>query len=181
MIGSPALVVMGVAGAGKSQLARAVSARTGATFIEGDDLHPPANVAKMAAGTALDDADREEWLERIGRQLQRAGADGRFAVATCSALKRRYRDRLRAAVPTVAFVYLRIDATEAAARVAARPGHFMPAQLVASQFAALEPPTDEPAVLELDATARPATLLADVLAWWPQDAGADERGTPPRR
>lgn len=164
--GAAALVVMGVAGAGKTHLARAVCEATGAAFIEGDDLHPAANVAKMAAGIPLDDEDRAVWLASVGRQLAARHADGHLAIATCSALKRRYRDRLRADVPWLSFVFLRLDEATAAVRVARRPGHFMPAQLVTSQFVALEPPMDEPGVLVLDATLAPGDLLAQTVTWW---------------
>ena len=161
-----ALVVMGVAGSGKSQLARAVAERTGAAFVEGDDLHPPRNIAKMTAGIPLDDADRADWLASIGSAMADAVARGRHVVATCSALKRRYRDRLRLDVAELSFVYLRIDLVNAAARVAGRPGHFMPAHLVASQFESLESPDTEPGVLDLDATRPPDELADAVVTWW---------------
>ncbi|CAL9413238.1 Gluconokinase [Actinosynnema sp. ALI-1.44] len=145
---SQPIVVMGVSGSGKTTLGAALARRLGVPFADADDFHPPANIAKMAAGTPLDDADRAPWLAAIAGWLA-DHADG--GVVTCSALKRVFRDRLRAAAPAV-FVHLAGDPDVVRARVAARPGHFMPVSLVASQFAALEPlDADEPGVvLDLD-------------------------------
>ncbi len=152
----PRIVVMGVSGCGKSTVGAALAARLGLPFIEGDGLHAPASVAKMAAGLPLEDADRWPWLDRIGAAL---AAPPGGAVASCSALRRAYRDRLRAAVPGLAFLHLAGDRTTIAARVAARPGHFMPPALIDSQFATLEPPEAEPDVLTL-----PVTLRVDEIA-----------------
>ncbi|MDM0012874.1 gluconokinase [Variovorax sp. J22P168] len=157
------LVVMGVSGCGKSSLGGALSAVLGLPLIEGDDFHSPDNVSKMRAGIALTDDDRAEWLASLGREL--AGHRG-GAVLTCSALKRAYRDRLRAAVPELRFVFMALTREEAERRVAARAGaHMFPASLVANQFATLEPPTGEPGVLEVDATAPQGELVARVRAW----------------
>ena len=161
-----ALVVMGVAGCGKSSVAAAVCERTGARMIEGDAFHPERNVQKMRAGIPLDDADRHDWLERLGQALAQAVAAKESVVLTCSALKRRYRDRLRAASPTLGFVFLELSPAAAAERVAHRQGHFMPSVLVESQFRDLEPPTGEPRVLNVDATLPLATIAHDVVAWW---------------
>ena len=161
-----ALVVMGVSGAGKTMLARAIAARADAVFIEGDDLHPPANVAKMAAGVPLDDSDRAGWLEGLRERIVETTANGTHAVATCSALKRRYRETLRRGLDRLAFVYLDIDEAEATRRVSGRAGDYMPPTLVASQFAALESPRDEPRVLSLDATLSPDSLADRATAWW---------------
>lgn len=150
------LVVMGVSGAGKSTVGSLIADRLGLTFRDADEFHPPANVAKMSAGQPLADADRWPWLDAIGAHLvahRRAGC-----VVTCSALKRAYRDRLRAAAPDLRFVFLQGDMALVAARQAARAGHFMPASLVASQFATLEPPAPEEGVLTLDVTAPPDAL-----------------------
>lgn len=155
-----ALVVMGVSGCGKSSLGEAVARRLGWTLIEGDDFHPPANKTKMATGQPLVDADRIGWLDRLGEELQRH-PDG--AVLTCSALKRSYRDRLRAAAPGLRFAYLELDLPTAQARVSARNAHFFSPTLVTSQFEALEPPIGEPGVQRLDAT-RPLAELADAVA-----------------
>jgi len=150
-----AVVVMGVSGAGKTTVGRALADALGANFIDGDDLHSEAARAKMAAGVALTDDDRWPWLDRVGAAL----ASGRRIVA-CSALKRAYRDRIRtAAGPRLRFIYLVADAGAMRQRVASRPGHYMPASLVDSQFAALEPPRDEPDVIELSAEADLTTAI----------------------
>lgn len=156
------LLVMGVAGCGKSTLAAALAGALGARLIEGDDHHLPQSQAKMRRGIALQDADREPWLDRLGDLL--AGEPGP-AVLTCSALKRRYRDRLRAAVPTLCTVFIEILPEQARARVAARPGHLFPPGLVASQFEALEPPQGEPGVLTVPAQAASQDQLSRVLRW----------------
>lgn len=139
------LVVAGVSGSGKSTVARALAARTGWAFAEGDDLHPEANRRKMAAGIPLDDADRQPWLERVAGWIgdrERAGESG---IVTCSALRRRYRDLLRDGHPSVRFALLRADTDVLGARLRARTGHFMPASLLDSQLATLEPlDADEP-------------------------------------
>jgi gluconokinase len=151
------IVVMGVSGSGKTTTGAALARRLRVPFADADDFHPAANVAKMSAGVPLDDTDREPWLAAIARWL--AGhADG--GVVTCSALKRAFRDRLRAAAPNAYFVHLAGDAEVVAARVAARTGHFMPVGLVASQFAALEPlePDEHGLVLDLG---QPVEVLVD--------------------
>jgi gluconokinase len=152
-----ALVVMGVSGCGKSSLGAALAR----TLVEGDDFHPPANKAKMATGQPLVDADRIGWLDQLGAELQR---HPQGAVLTCSALKRSYRDRLRAAAPDLHFAYLELDLPTAQARVSARNAHFFSPTLVTSQFEALEPPIGEVGVLRLDATLPLATLAAAVVA-----------------
>lgn len=129
-------VVMGVSGCGKSSVGEALAEATGLTFIDGDDLHPPSNIAKMSAGTPLDDADRAPWLKAVGQALARE--DGSVAIG-CSALKRAYRDIIRAeAVEEVHFLHLAAPKAVLAKRVAARKGHFMPPALLDSQYAALE-------------------------------------------
>lgn len=138
------LVVMGVAGCGKSSLGQALATALGWPFVEGDAFHPPASVAKMRAGHALDDADRQGWLRDLGEQL----ALRTPLVLSCSALRRRYRDGLRQARPGLGFVYLEISPALALQRVQARGGqHLFPASLVDSQFLTLEPPMDEPSVI----------------------------------
>lgn len=132
------VVVMGVSGSGKSTVGAALAQRLGVPFEDADDLHPPANIAKMSAGQALDDADRHPWLEVIGAWLaDHAAAHG--GVMSCSALKRAYRDQLRRHAPGVVFVHLEGSHAVISDRQASRPGHFMPASLLASQFATLEP------------------------------------------
>ena len=158
------LIVMGVAGCGKSSLARAVAQALGLPLIEGDDHHSAANRERMAQGIALTDADRKDWLDTLGRLLQ---AQPQGVVMTCSALKRAYREQLRAASPGLRFVFLDITPAAAARRVAARPGHFFAASLVDSQFATLESPVGEPGVLRLDAE-RPLTVLQEQVQHWLQ-------------
>lgn len=169
---APALVVMGVAGCGKSSLGRACADALGWPLLEGDEYHSPENVAKMRAGIALTDADREGWLDRLGRLLQ---TERNGAVLTCSALRQRYRDRLRSFIPGLRFAFLELGEADAYARVASRPGHLFPPSLVASQFATLESPVGEPGVLRLDAL-RPLDALRDeVVAWMREGPSAKAR------
>lgn len=141
------IVVMGVAGCGKSSVARALAVRAGVPMIEGDEHHSAANKAKMSAGVPLDDDDREPWLRTLAQTSAGMLAAGTSVVLTCSALKRRYRDLLRTAGPTVLFVHLSGDPSVIEERMAARTGHFMPTTLLASQLADLEPlAADEPGV-----------------------------------
>lgn len=154
---------MGVAGCGKSSLAQTVAAAIGLPLIEGDDHHSVSNRARMSQGVALTDADRADWLATLARLLQ---AHPGGSVLTCSALKRAYRDQLRAAVPGLRFLFLEIDREAAAQRVAARAGsHFFHSSLVASQFETLEPPVGEAGVLRLDARLPLDQLRQQVLAW----------------
>jgi gluconokinase len=156
------VVVMGVAGCGKSAVGQRIAAALSLPLIEGDAFHPPANIEKMRQGHALQDEDRAGWLDRLGLELQ-AHPEG--AVLTCSALKRSYRDRLRAFAPGLRFVHLALTQEQALARVAARTDHFYPPSLVASQFEALEDPVAEPLVLQLDAV-RPLDEVAGRAAEW---------------
>lgn len=156
------LIVMGVAGCGKSSLGQAAAQALGLPLVEGDDFHSPASVAKMRAGIALSDEDRAGWLDALALQLQQHPGG---VVLTCSALKRAYRDRLRTATQHLRFAHLALAHDEALARVAARPGHVFPPSLVDSQFRALESPAGEPGVLELDATRPLALLTLQVVAW----------------
>jgi len=157
------VIIMGVAGCGKSSLGVIVAERSGTRLIEGDDYHSPASREKMSQGIPLTDADREGWLETLG-ELLRNSPQG--AVLTCSALKKSYRDRLRSAAPGLRFIYLEITPAEALHRVNARADdHFFPVKLVDSQFATLESPVGEPGVLSVDGS-RPLPELADqVLVW----------------
>lgn len=159
-----ALVIMGVTGCGKSTVAAAICKQMGATLIEGDEFHPKENILKMRAGVPLTDDDRQDWLERLGGELAREVATGALAVLTCSALKRRYRDVLRAAVPGLGFVFLQLSPEVAAQRVAHRPGHFMPASLVDSQFRNLELPIGEPDVLTVWATNPLSAIVEETVA-----------------
>lgn len=159
-----AIIVMGVAGSGKTTLGEVLSKALGARYVEGDRLQPPENVARMSSGLPLTDEHRKGWLDAVGTALAAAIADGENAVAACSALKHAYRDRLRRLCPTAMFLYLDIDPAAAATRVAARRGHFMPASLVDSQFADLEPPTPDEAAVRLDARLPTDVLLKAALA-----------------
>jgi gluconokinase len=145
---------MGVSGAGKSTLGAAVAAELGWPFYDGDDFHPPANVDKMAAGFPLTDADRQPWLARLRALIADHLARGEPAVVACSALKRSYRRQLRAGDGGVVFVYLRGDKERISRRLAGRRDHYMPAGLLASQFADLdEPGPEEAIVVDIEATA----------------------------
>jgi gluconokinase len=155
------IVLAGPSGSGKSTLGRALAARLRLGFVDADDLHPPENVAKMAAGQALDDADREPWLRALAAEI--AGRSTTGAVVACSALRRTYRDRLRAAAPDVRFVWLDVPAGDLDRRMRERAGHFMPPALLASQLATAEPlQPDEPGV-RLRATGEPVALVEQVL------------------
>lgn len=158
---SDKLVVMGVAGCGKSSLAQALAGALDWTLIEGDEFHPQANIDKMRRGEPLTDADRAGWLATLGQQLQ---AHDR-AVLTCSALRRAYRDQLRASSPTLRFVHLQLTPAQARARVAQRSSHYFNPELVDSQFQTLEATEGESDVLALDATQSPAALLQAVTLW----------------
>jgi len=151
------VVVMGVTGSGKSTVGVALAERLGVPFADADDFHSAANVAKMAAGVPLTDADREPWLLAIGAWL--AEHEG-GAVVTCSALKRVYRDTLRRAAPTISFLHLHGDKDTVRRRVGSREGHFMPESLVDSQFADLEPLGDDETGLVVD-LALPVDVIVD--------------------
>jgi gluconokinase len=161
---APAIVVMGVAGCGKSVVGEGLAEALGAAFVEGDRLHPPENVARMASGEPLTDTMREGWLDAIGQRIAASVVGGRGVVAACSALKRSYRDRLRAFCQDIVFVYLAIDPATAKRRVGNRKGHFMPASLVDSQFAILEAPDADERALTLDATRRASDVVANTLS-----------------
>ncbi len=162
------LVVMGVAGCGKSSLGELCAGSLGLPLLEGDDFHSESNVTKMRSGTPLSDEDRAAWLEALATQLQ---AHPQGVVLTCSALKLRYRERLRAAAPGLRFVFLDLTQDQARERVAARPAHLFPVSLVASQFAALEDPRLELGVLHLDAT-QPLKDLGSAVVRWVRSAPA---------
>ncbi|MEU2587141.1 gluconokinase [Streptomyces avermitilis] len=150
------VVVMGVAGTGKTTIGPLLAARLGVPYAEGDDFHPPANIAKMSAGVALDDADRMPWLDAIGAWAHdRAGLGG---VVSSSALKRSYRDRLRAAAPGVVFVHLTGDRQLIEDRMSHRQGHFMPTALLDSQFATLQPLAADEAGVAVDVAGGPGEI-----------------------
>ena len=156
-----AIVVMGVSGCGKSTLGQALATRLGTPFIEGDALHPPANIAKMAAGVPLDDTDRQPFLEAVADSLRAAGPG---AVAACSALKRQYRDLLRSHAGRVVFVLPTTDRALLATRMTARQGHFMPTTLLDSQLATLEPPTPDEQAICIDGSLPTTAQVEAVLA-----------------
>jgi carbohydrate kinase (thermoresistant glucokinase family) len=157
-----AAVVMGVSGSGKSTVGVALSARLGWEFVDGDSLHPPANVAKMHAGQPLDDRDREPWLAAIATQIASWIEHETPGVITCSALKRRYRDRIIGGRADVRLIYLDGSREVIGRRLAARQGHFMPLSLLDSQFATLEPPGPEehPIVVNIDC---PVAAIVDAI------------------
>lgn len=140
---APLVVVMGVAGSGKSTIGAALAQALGVPFVEGDDFHPAENRARMAAGIPLTDEDRYGWLHALAGRLAQARLAGTGAVLACSALKRAYRDILRAGAPSLRLVFLSGDRGVLAERLAARRGHFMPASLLESQLATLEAPTPD--------------------------------------
>lgn len=154
------LVVMGVSGVGKSTIGALLAARTGRPFIDADDLHPPANIAKMSAGGPLSDDDRWPWLDLVGAALASEPAP----VIACSALKRSYRDALRAHAPDARFVLLQASDSRLQHQTTSRSGHFMPPALLASQLAALEPLESDEAGIVIDVDAEPAELVARILA-----------------
>ena len=158
-----AIFVTGVAGCGKSTVGRLLAERLHAPFLEGDDFHGPANVAKMASGTPLTDEDRWPWLDRLAAAASAAAAGGAPVIVSCSALRRAYRARLEAALPgPAAFVQLAVDRAEIERRLAARTDHFMPPALIASQFDALEPLDPAPLAFALNA-ALPVETLCDAI------------------
>lgn len=167
------VVVMGVSGSGKSVVGSALAEALGARFAEGDSFHPPENISRMSAGMPLRDEDRWGWLDAIAVEIANAERGGESLVLACSALKRVYRDRLRLASRHLRFVYIDIARDIAAERVAARKDHFMPASLIDSQFADLEPPAADEHAIRLDATGEPFALVSQAaLALTHSDATA---------
>lgn len=158
------VVVLGVSGAGKTTVARAVADRLGWPFAEADEFHPAANVEKMRAGQPLDDSDRRPWLQALHRYVVAEAAAGRSIVMTCSCLKRTYRETLTAGLPAVFFVQLEVPRKVLEERLRSRVGHYMPASLLGSQLDTLEPlAADEPGVT-VRADQPPAEVVGNVLA-----------------
>jgi carbohydrate kinase (thermoresistant glucokinase family) len=169
----PVLVIMGVSGAGRSTVAGLLAGALGWDLAEGDDMHPAANIEKMAAGHPLDDADRWPWLARVAEWIRARTAADRPGIVTSSALNRSYRDVLRG--PSVVFVYLAGSRALIARRLAARQGHFMPAELLDSQFVTLEPPGPDEQAITVDITGSPSTEAAQILQML-QSAGPSGAG-----
>ena len=160
----PAIVVMGVAGSGKTTVGAMLAERLAWDFRDADSFHPPANIEKMRAGRPLSDADRWPWLDAIAAWIEERRRNGAHGVVTCSALKRAYRDRLRDGRADIRFVHLDGDIALISARMAKRRRHFMPVSLLESQFAALERPVDEPDALILPVDRPPEAIVEAVLA-----------------
>lgn len=145
------VVLMGVSGCGKSSVGAAIARELGAKFIDGDDLHPRANIQKMAGGHPLNDDDRAPWLERLNDAAYSLSHKNEVGIIVCSSLKRRYRDRLRQDNPDMIFLYMKGTFDVIMARLKSRAGHYMPTELLQSQFDALEEPgADEPDVMSID-------------------------------
>jgi gluconokinase len=159
-----AIIVMGVSGSGKSTIGALLAERLGWPFADADGFHPPENVAKMAAGTPLTDADRWPWLDAIAAHIDAARKAGQPVVVACSALRRAYRDRLRAGHGDLLFLHLSGAPEVIAARQAARQGHFMPPSLMASQFATLEDTVAEPDAVTVSVKASPHEVVEAALA-----------------
>jgi len=175
--GAALVVVMGVTGSGKTTVGAALGQRLRVPFADADDFHSEANVAKMSDGIPLDDEDRLPWLHAIGAWLSEHAATG--GVASCSALKRSYRDILREAAPTVSFVHLHGEMDAVRRRVAGRPGHFMPTSLVESQFKTLEPLEPDEQGIVLDFSASVDELVDTYLAATAQITSVPETGSNP--
>jgi gluconokinase len=155
---------MGVCGAGKTEIGRRLAAALGWAFRDADDFHPPANVAKMRSGSPLDDEDRWPWLDALAGVLADAVADGDRTVLACSALARRYRDRLRLPHPLMRLVHLDDPGGVVRKRIEQRAGHFMPATLLDSQVALLERPTADERPVVVDVAAAPDAIVRSILA-----------------
>ena len=160
-------VIMGVSGCGKSSIGAGFADQIGAEFVDGDNLHPAANIAKMAAGNPLNDMDRAPWLMAVGQSFTKHGLS---LVIGCSALKRSYRDIIRAAADgPVAFLHLDGSQHVVAARMAKRTGHFMPAALLDSQFESLEPLGFDERAVRVDIDQRPKAIVAELIAHFRKD------------
>jgi gluconokinase len=162
-LGVVAVVVMGVSGCGKSTVGRTLASRLGATFLDADDFHPPANVERMRAGIALTDAERAPWLGALAARLSQAQTAGEPVVLACSALKRGYRDALRRGAPHLHLVHLTGSPALLAARIGARTDHYMPAKLLPSQLATLEAPGADERPITLDVALPADRLVAAIL------------------
>lgn len=163
----PVLVVMGVAGSGKTTVGAMLAGRLGWLYAEADAFHPAANVDKMAAGIPLTDADRAPWLDAIGRWIDERAAAGEPGVVSCSGLKRVYRDRLRHGRPQVRLVFLEGSRELIGRRLTARHGHFMRAEMLDSQFADLEPPAPDEQATTVSIEPPPNEIVEAILREYP--------------
>jgi len=157
-------LVMGVSGTGKTTVGEAVARRLHWDFLEGDVLHPPANLAKMSSGQPLDDADRAPWLAAIAAHIDEWRRAGRSGIVSCSALKRKYREIIMGDRPEVLLVYLEGSREVIAQRLARRRGHFMPASLLDSQLATIEPPASDEYPITVDIDAPITTIVDQIVA-----------------
>ena len=157
-------IVMGVSGCGKTTIGSALARALGVEFVEGDDFHPPENVRRMAAGIPLTDADRAGWLRALAGRLREAHEHRTGLVLSCSALKRSYRDLLRAAAPDAQFIFLDGSPVLIAERLAGRRGHYMPASLLDTQFATLERPAADERARVCSVTPTPDVIVAALMA-----------------
>ncbi|MEZ5639738.1 MAG: gluconokinase [Burkholderiaceae bacterium] len=158
------MVVMGVSGCGKSTVGLMLAQALGLPYVEGDDLHSPENVERMRSGTPLSDEQRRDWLEAISQRLAQAHAQAAGVVVSCSALKRAYRDVLRRGAPDLQLIHLHGTPDLLARRTAERVGHYMPASLLDSQLAILEPPGPDERAMAFDIADSPETVVVRILA-----------------
>jgi gluconokinase len=156
-------VVMGVSGAGKSEIGARLAAALGVPFLEGDSFHPEENVAKMSAGIPLNDEDRAGWLQKLRGEISAARERGEGLVLSCSSLKRRYRDLLRSGDPELRFAHLHGEREILAQRMRTRPGHYMPASLLESQLRDLEPLQADESGVSLELNMPPQELVSQIL------------------
>jgi gluconokinase len=176
--GTTSVVVMGVSGSGKSTVAAVLVERLGWVFAEGDDFHPPANVAKMRTGHPLDDDDRRPWLRALATWIGEHERAGRSVVVTCSALKRSYRDLLCDGHPSVWFAHVTVDPEVLRQRIGHRTGHYMPASLLDSQLATLEPLQDDEPGARISGNGPPDAVVDHLLAVLDAERGL-RRGSGP--
>lgn len=167
----PSVVVMGVSGSGKTTVGTLLAKRLGVSFVDGDDLHPVENVEKMRRGVPLDDADRLPWIDAVAAELT---AHPGGTVVACSALRRVYRDRIRAVAPATVFVVLEGAASLIEQRLRDRVGHFMPVGLLGNQISVYEPPSADESAIRLAIGAPPAALVDEVLAVLAESRAAEE-------
>lgn len=154
------IIVMGVAGAGKTTVGRRLAQEVGWTFYDADDFHPPSNVEKMEAGVPLTEEDRRPWLDRLRELIVQCGARQQDAVLACSALRQQHRERLRPKSVAAKFVYLKLSPELARQRISDRSGHYMPAELIASQFETLEEPRN---ALQVSADKAPEDIVGQIM------------------